>query len=395
MIPRIKVNYNLRELLNSLIVFESSNFKRQALIKSLSQLFETDHVLLTASGRGGLYALLSCLPQKFIVVPAYTCKAVIEAAILAGKTPIFVETEDDGFNMSPHFLENILNSDTILLVTHQFGIPCNINTLLSIARKAGTFVIEDAAASLGSKVDGQLTGNFGDAAFFSFDTTKLLNVPLKAGFVVIHNSALYKHCAAFLDEHSRSMPISRKLKYLVLGCLLVLLESHLLYRAFHSFKFKWRGNFTDDSISRPPILGPFYIDRLAEWQAGIILPQLESMDKIIDTRRRLYSEYIDKLATVKTIFLPPLDLNNDWAPIRFPIRVPKDKMQFYHESVSRGVDYSFSFTFIDSPKDFSISHRLAETVLGLPFYYRLSSSELEHVVEVVKELDLIMQMEQK
>ena len=191
------------------------------------------------------------------------------------------------------------------------------------------------------------------------------------------------------------MPTSRKLYYVVLGCILVLLESHLLYRVFHSFKFRWRGNFTDDSIFRAPILGPFYIDRLAEWQAGILLPQLESMDKIIATRRRLYSEYIDKLVTVKTIFLPPIDHNHDWAPIRFPIRVAKEKMRFYRESVRLGVDYSFSFTFIDSPKDFSISHRLAETVLGLPFYYRLSSSELEHVVEVVKELDLAMQMEQR
>ena len=217
MIPRIKVNYNLLELLKALLVFESSNFRRQALIKTISRLFETDRILLTASGRGGLFTLLSCLPQKFIVVPAYTCKAVIEAVVLAGKEPIFVETEDDGFNMSPHFLANILNSDTILLATHQFGIPCNIKTILAIARKAGSFVIEDAAASLGSKVEGQLTGTFGDAAFFSFDTTKLVNAPLKAGFVVIRNYSLYRCCAAFLDQHSRPMPTSRKLYYVVLG----------------------------------------------------------------------------------------------------------------------------------------------------------------------------------
>lgn len=391
MIPRTKVNYRLADLLRAGLVSEGGQTKRQALLRQLEALFGTPRILLTASGRGALYALLSCLPQRRVVLPAYTCKAVVEAVLLAGKEAIFAESEEDGFNMSPRSLGALLDADTILLATHQFGIPCDIRAMLGLAREAGAFIIEDAAASLGTKVDGQLTGTFGDAAFFSFDSTKLVNVPLKGGFLSIRDEVLFRRCAAFLDTRTRPMPARRRLNYQLLGAILVLLENPFLYRCFHNLKFRWRNRFTDDSANLNPTLGPFYIDRLAEWQAGMLLPQIQGLGEIIATRQRLYAEYLDKLQGVTGISLPPADARKEWAPIRFPIRVRGDKMAFYRQSVRRGVDHAFSFTFIACPADFAISHRLAASVLDIPFYHRLSTTELNQVVAVVRELDLAIQ----
>lgn len=387
MIPRTKVNYRIADLLRAATVGEHSHAKRQALTENLGQRFGTSQILLTASGRGALYCLLSCLPQSRVVLPAYTCKAVVEAVRLAGKQPMFAESEEDGFNMSPESLRDLLGADTILLATHQFGIPCDINAMLRLARDSGAFVIEDAAASLGSLVKGQLTGTFGDAAFFSFDSTKLVNAPLKGGFMCIQDAALYQRCKAFLETHTQPMPVSRKLRYLLLGGILVLLENHFLYRCFHNLHFRWRNRYTEDSANLNLTLTPFYIDRLAEWQADILLPQILALEDFIATRRRLYAEYLAKLHGVQSVSLPPPDAHGEWAPIRFPIRVHHDKLAFYRESVQRGVDYAFSFTFIASPPDFATSHRLAASVLDLPFYERLSATEQVYVVNVVKELD--------
>lgn len=391
MIPRTKVNYRLLDLLRAGTVSEDSHDRRRALTQSLGQLFGTPHILLTASGRGGLYCLLSCLPQGRVVLPAYTCKAVVEAVRLAGKQALFAESEDDGFNMSPDSLRALLDADTILVITHQFGIPCDIHAMLRLAQEAGAFVIEDAAASLGSRVGGQLTGTFGDAAFFSLDSSKLVNSPLKGGFMCIRDAGVYQRCAAFLAAHTRPMPMSRKLRYLLLGGILVILENPFLYRCFHNLKFRWRGRYTSDSANLDLTLGPFYVDRLAEWQADIIMPQILALDELIATRRRLYAEYLDRLQGVESLSLPPPDVQAEWAPIRFPIRVHSDKMAFYRDSVRRGVDYAFSFTFIASPQSFAVSHRLAASILDLPFYHRLSIAELEHVVNVVRELDLAAQ----
>ena len=391
MIPRTKVNYRIVDLLRAATVGESSQARRQALTENLGQLFGTSQILLTASGRAALYCLLSCLPQSRVVLPAYTCKAVVEAVRLAGKQPLFAESEEDGFNMSPESLRGLLDADTIPVVTHQFGIPCDIYAMLSLVRDSGAFVIEDAAASLGSRVKERLTGTFGDAAFFSFDSSKLINAPLKGGFMRIQDAALYQRCKAFLEARTRPMPMNRKLRYLLLGGILVLLESPFLYRCFHNLYFRWRNRYTDDSANLDLTLGPFYVDRLTEWQADILVPQILVLEDLIVTRRRLYAEYLSELRGVRSVSLPPPDAQGEWAPIRFPIRVHHDKLAFYRESVRRGVDYAFSFTFIASPLDFATSHRLAKSVLDLPFYDRLSAAELEHVVNVIRELDLATQ----
>lgn len=394
MIPRTKVNYRLSDLGRAWTVSERSQSRRHTLVQHLSGLLEIPHILLTASGRGALYILLSCLPHGRVVVPAYTCKAVIEAIHLAGKKAVFAETEEDGFNMSPKSVAGLLNADTILLATHQFGIPCDISALLHEARKAGAFVIEDVAAALGTRVNGRMVGTFGDAAFFSFDTTKLVNVPLKGGFIAVRDPELYARCEAFIASNTRPMPLRRKGLYLLLGTLLILLENHIVYRFFHNIKFRWRGRFTDDSPTLEARLGPFYTDRLAEWQADILLPQIQRLWELVENRQRLYAEYLRELKGAMSFSLPPEDALREWAPIRFPIRVKGNKLDFYHRSVEYGVDHAFSFTYIACPVDFALSHRLASEVLDIPFYDRLTVDETRRVVNVLKRIDAAMLKEE-
>ena len=387
MIPRTKVSYRLGELLRASAVSERDDRARAALTARLARTVGTDHVLLTASGRGALFVLLSVLPQRKVLVPAYTCKAVVEAARLAGKELVYGESEADGMNMAPQSLEGRLDADTVLVATHQFGIPCAIERMVEMARAAGAFVVEDAAASLGSRVGGRLTGTFGDAAIFSFDSTKLVNVPLKGGFLTVVDADLFRRCRTFAASATRAMPPSRKLRYLVLGVALILLEQPALYRLFHNVKFRWRGRFTDDDAALKPALGGFYTDRFAEWQALIALPQIDRLDETIAKRQRMYARYRDSLGGAVAFALPPEDARAEWAPIRFPIRARGDKLELYRRAVQRGVDFAFSFTFIASPTAFAEAHALAASILDLPFYERLSERELQRVVAVLKSID--------
>ena len=123
MIPRTKVNYSAGELLHALFVSESAARHRDTLKARLRELFGFEHVLLTPSGRAALYFLLRALPQTRVIVPAYTCKAVVEAARLAEKDVVHVEIEPEGFNMDVRQLEPLLDNNCIVIATHQFGIP--------------------------------------------------------------------------------------------------------------------------------------------------------------------------------------------------------------------------------------------------------------------------------
>jgi len=386
-IPRTKVAYRLRQLLSAFIASERGDRHRVALRNALGAKFGSSNVLLTASGRGALYLILSVLPQRKVLVPAYTCKAVIEAARLAGKEVVFGESEADGINMAVASLAGRLDPDTVLLATHQFGIPCAIGSMIDMARAAGAYVIEDAAAALGTRVDGKLTGTFGDAAIFSFDSTKLVNVPLKGGFLLVRDAELHERCREFAAKVTQPMHWRRKLRYLALGMALVMIEHPLVYRLFHNLKFAWRGRFTDDEMESQGNLGPFYRDRLAEWQASIIVPQLDRLDETIRRRRQMYAAYRQNLQGAVAFSLPPEDVGEEWAPIRFPIRAHSDKMALYRRAVEKGVDFAFSFTFIASPRSFLKAHALADSMLDLPFYDRLTERELDQVSRAMRNID--------
>jgi dTDP-4-amino-4,6-dideoxygalactose transaminase len=386
MIPRTKVNYSALDLLRSLRVREDGA-SRRALAERLAALMGVPEVLLTPSGRGGLYHILRALDLPRVVIPTYTCKAVAEAASLAGKEIVYAEVEADGFNMTPEALANVVDDRCAVIATHQFGIPCAIEATTRLCRDRRAFVIEDVAAALGTRIGGQLAGTFGDAAFFSFDSTKLINVPLKAGFVIARDHALLTRIRAGYEGVVRPMPSRHKWALITQALVLLALEDPRLYRAFHWLMFDRRGRFTSDSPDLGRRLNAFYIYDVADWQAAIAQGQVERLDEIVANRRRLYRLLRDRLHSCRSFSLPPEDAREDWACIRFPIRVRGDKLAFYQRAVRRGLDFAFSFTFLSCRDQYPNSTRLARAVLDLPFYQKLTDRELDQVVRVLREVD--------
>ena len=388
MIPRTKVNYSLGELLRATFVGEGSDEHREKLCARLKALFQFEHVLLTPSGRAALYYLLKSLPQPRVILPAYTCKAVVEAATLAGKTIVHAEVEPDGFNMDVGNLGPLVDGDCIVIATHQFGIPCAIEAMRALCDERGAFLVEDVAAAFGTRIQGRLAGTWGDAAFFSFDSTKLINVPFKAGFLAVRDAALFRSVSRTYPRETAPMPFGRKAALLIQGIVLLLLENPLLYRAFHKLMFEWRGRYTADGPGLNLVLTPFYKERVPEWHAFLALRQVERLDAIIARRRQLYEAFGRQLKDCPAFRLPPCDERGEWACIRYPIRVSGDKLKFYREAARLGIDFAFSFTFIDCPEHMNHARGLAASVLDLPFYTKLSDRELNETIRILRTMTL-------
>ncbi len=387
MIPRVKVNYSLLELLNSARHFESEFTQRTRTIEILSSMFPGYHAALTGSGRGALYYLLLSLPQQKVVVPAYTCKAVIEAVTLAGKTIEHVEVSQTTFNMSSDALAKIkLDNDCILLATHQYGIPCDIELARKVCDETGAYLIEDVAAGFGGKHQGRLLGSWGDASFFSFDSTKLLNAPLKAGFAIVRDRKQHQQLLEVIENESFPMSRQRKLLLLVLGAVLVFLKNRYLYRIFHKLNFDLRGSYSAEREGLDLKKTPFYLERFAEWQAYLINQQLRRLESIISKRKTLYRRYSNELSDNKTFIKPPVDVNQEWACIRYPILVNSNKYRFYELANTLGVDFAFSFTHISAPDNMQSAKNISDKVLNIPFYSELSEWELNHSISVLNKL---------
>jgi len=387
MIPRTKVNYTLAEVLRAALVTERGSDYREPLRALLRNYLGQEHVLLTPSGRGALYFILRALPQPRVLMPAYTCKAVAEAAMLAGKEIVHVEIEPDGFNMDLAALAKAVDGRSIVIATHQFGIPCAIEAIVDLCHGKGAVVVEDAAPSLGSRVGGRLTGTFGDAAFYSFDSTKLINVPMKGGFLTAKDPGLFQRICDLYRKDIKPLPWLQTFKLLVAAIILLALGNHILYRCFHKLMFEWRGRFTGDSAVLNQTLDQFYVYDMANWQAYMAAGQVRKIDQIIAFRQLRYAEYLAKLDGCRAFIAPPVDRNAEWACIRFPIRVAGDKLAYYRRATRRGVDFAFSFTFLACPKEFTNAIRLADSVLDLPFYLKLTANETDDVVAALRKME--------
>lgn len=132
-----------------------------------------------ASGRMAFFVLLKVLAigtEDEVILPGSTCAVMVNAVIRSGATPVFSDVSSESFGSSAEGVTSRLTARTkIIVAQHSFGYPCHIDEISVIAKASGVFLLEDCATTLGSTVNGQTVGTFGDAALFSTDHTKPLN----------------------------------------------------------------------------------------------------------------------------------------------------------------------------------------------------------------------------
>ena len=98
-----------------------------------------------------------------MIVPAFSYVATANVVELVGATPVFVDIDINTFNIDVNKIEAAITSRTKAIIpVHEFGLSCEIETVVEIARKHKLFVIEDAACALGATYKNKHVGGFGD-----------------------------------------------------------------------------------------------------------------------------------------------------------------------------------------------------------------------------------------
>ena len=152
-------------------------------------------------------------PGSEIVVPALTFWVVPEIARVAGLTPVFADVDPATFNMTADSFARAIGPRTVAVVpTHLWGLPCDMDEIVALARRHGIFVIEDCAHALGAIYRGRPVGTLGDAAFFSFQTIKPLNT-YGGGMAVVRDPVVAHRVAELADSAPLPDPkaVKRKL----------------------------------------------------------------------------------------------------------------------------------------------------------------------------------------
>ena len=104
-----------------------------------------------------------------VIVPSNTYIATALAVTYVGATPVFVEPDIRTFNINPELIEIAITEKTKAIIpVHLYGQACDMDPIMSVAKKYDLKVVEDCAQAHGATYKGQKVGTFGDAAGFSF-----------------------------------------------------------------------------------------------------------------------------------------------------------------------------------------------------------------------------------
>src|SRR5581483_907731 len=125
-----------------------------------------------------------------VIVPAFTFVSSVNAFVLRGATPVFIDIRPDTLNVDERQLESLITPRTRAVVAvHYSGVGCEMDAMLNVASRHGVSIAEDNAHGLFAKYKGRYLGTFGALATQSFHETK--NIICGEGGALIVNDAQY------------------------------------------------------------------------------------------------------------------------------------------------------------------------------------------------------------
>lgn len=143
--------------------------------------------------------LLDLRPGDEVIMPSYTFVSTANAFVLRGAVPVFVDVRADTFNLDETLIEDAITPRTRAIVpVHYAGVSCEMDVIMSTARKHGLKVIEDAAQGVMASYRGRALGSIGELGAYSFHETK--NVISGEGGALIVNDPAYAQQAEIIRE---------------------------------------------------------------------------------------------------------------------------------------------------------------------------------------------------
>ena len=283
-----------------------------------------------------------------VIVPSNTYIATALAVTYVGATPVFVEPDIRTYNIDPAKIEEKITPATkAIMPVHLYGLPCDMDPIMAIAKKHNLYVLEDCAQAHGATYKGKVIGSFGDAAGFSFYPGKNLGALGDAGATVTNDKALADKVRALGNYGS-------DYKY------------HHIYKGTNS--------------------------RLDELQAAFLSAKLPLMDKVNENRRYIASRYLKGIRNDKLVlpYVPEYAV-----PVwhLFAIRCEKrDQLAQYLADLGIGTNkhYPIPMHLQDCYADLGIekgqlpiAEEISATELSIPMYYGMTEEEIDYVIDAI------------
>jgi len=320
--------------------------------KEASEYLCAKYAIGMSSGTDALLASLMAIGVKEgdeVITTSFSFIATASVIARVGAKPVFVDVEEDGFNMDPDGIKRAITKKTkAIIVVHIFGEPARLEEINKIAQNNGIKIIEDCAQAFGAKIGSRKVGTFGDIGCYSFFPAKPLGCAGDGGLVITNDENL-----ATILRMMRVQGASGKNLHKFVG-----------------------GNFRLDTI-----------------QAAILKVKLNHIDSWLEKRGLLAGKYLEKLAPLEKsgkITLPKCrqETRSSWAQFSI-LAKNRDKLKNYLLENGIGCEVYYPIPlfrqecmaqFYDKTYEkYERVEKVCREVLSIPVHQSIS---IEHIEEV-------------
>lgn len=292
-----------------------------------------------------------------VITTTNTFIATAEAITFTGAKPVFVDIDEQTYNIPPELLKAAITPKTKAVIpVHLYGQPADMDKIIQIAKAHNLVVIEDACQAHGAEYKGKRAGSIADAGCFSFYPGKNLGAYGEAGAIVTNNKEL-ADIIKMLRDHGQ------KEKY------------------YHSM-VGWNG-------------------RMDGLQGAVLSVKLKHLDQWNESRRKNAELYNSHLADLDLVVTP---VEADYAKHIYHIYpiLTENRQQLMDalskEQISCGIHYPVPLHLQDAYSslgykkgDFPITEKVASRLVSLPMFPELTVEQIEYVAEKIKNLICVKQ----
>jgi dTDP-4-amino-4,6-dideoxygalactose transaminase len=321
---------------------------------SLSSCTAALHLALKAAGIGR---------DDEVIVPSLTFVATVNAVRYVDALPVFCDIRSlNDLTIDPDKIRTLLTDKTrAIVVMHYAGFPCDMDPIISLARKHNLKVIEDASHAPFSEYRGKKLGTIGDIGVFSFFANK--NISTAEGGMLVTNNGDF----------------TRRIK---------LLRSHGMTSLSYE---RAKGHSSAYDVVE---LGYNY--RFDDLRAALGLVQLGKLKGDLEKRNRIRRYYLKKLAGIKEVIVPFADYEGLVSNYIFPVVLKESdsrkRERFRDFLKEKGIQTSVHYPAVhrfaiykNEKLSLPFTQYVSDNEVTLPMYSSLTRKEIDYIADMIKE----------
>ncbi|HPO13172.1 MAG TPA: DegT/DnrJ/EryC1/StrS family aminotransferase [Candidatus Hydrogenedentes bacterium] len=341
----------------------------------------THYARAVSNGTAALFLSLVGLgikPGDRVLTTPLTWIATAAAGATLGAEVDFVDVDPETYNLDVTQLEKKLTPNTkAVLPVHLYGQCCDMDDLLSSAKKHGFAVVEDACHAVGAEFQGKKAGSMGATGCFSFHEQKNMSTLGEGGMIVTNDAEIFERIALYRSHCTRVY--GKSTKYCSLD------ETKLPMGK----RFWWQ-DFDDCG----------YNFRMTDMQAAVGIVQLKKLDTLNQKRQEICQKITELLKDVPGLTLPVIKPGRSHVFHLYPIQIDAKAFGMTKEDfiwtmreefgVRIGTHYiplhwSTAFQKRGFKKgQFPVADGLAERLITLPIHPRLTEEAINYLVDSIK-----------